>query len=119
MLRKISRRQIFLDQHYYRENEEQETALLANVRVLLLTPAKLAEIRNGDSEWSFLFTGEQKWGLLVDEYQRCFWKLAIAMGIGSIFMVLTGDVDQGRDPRGSRTASADAAAQSNKSRNKE
>ena len=51
----------------------------------------------------------RKWGLFMDEYQRNFWKLAVAMGFESNFMVLTGDVDQGRDPRGSRTASADVA----------
>ena len=50
-----------------------------------------------------------KWGLFMDEYQRNFWKLDVAMGFESNFMVLTGDVDQGRDPRGSRTASADVA----------
>ena len=67
----LARLQIFLDQHYYRQHEEQKAALLAGIRVFVLTPTKLAEIRNGDSEWSFLFTGEQKWGLLVDEYHQC------------------------------------------------
>ena len=46
----LARRQIFLDQHYYREHEEQKATLLANIRVLVLTPTKLTEIRNGDSE---------------------------------------------------------------------
>lgn len=38
-----------------------------------------------------------------------FWKLGVAMSVGSNFTILTGDVDQGRDPRDSRTAQADSA----------
>ena len=50
----LARRQVFLDQHYYRQHEEQKADLLAKIRILVLTPTKLAEIRNGDSEWNCL-----------------------------------------------------------------
>lgn len=68
----LARRQVSLDQHFYRQREQQQINLLAGIRVVVPTPTKLAEIRSGDSEWSYLFEGDCKWGLIVDEHQRCF-----------------------------------------------
>ena len=55
----LARRQVFLDQHSYRQHGEQKTDLLAKIRILVLTPTKLAGFRNGDSEWNCLFDAKK------------------------------------------------------------
>ena len=91
----LAKRHAFLDQTYYRERAAKGDAILAAVRVFVLTPTKLAEIHGGQSEWSCLLGGTAHWGLIADEYQRYFWKLIVAMALRCSFAILTGDVHQG------------------------
>jgi len=97
-------RHAFLDQHYYRKRQDARAKLVKEVRVLIMTPSKAAELRSGTGDWSELLCDTSvTWGVLVDEEQRFFWKLLLATVLGCSFVVCTGDTHQGRDPRGART----------------
>jgi len=101
MLALLARRHAFLDRFHYQTRNEHRAALLNGIRVFILTPAKLAELRGGPSELSAILDDETtQWGLFIDEYQKIFWKLGVALSLGCSFVCLTGDVHQERAPRG-------------------
>ena len=103
----LALRHVFLNEHYYQQQEENQAKILSKIRVIVLTPMKLVELRCGDSEWSYLLEGPSRWGLILDEYQRIFWKLGVAISINALFMIATGDIHQARDARGSRFSQED------------
>ena len=81
--------------------------MLEAMRIFVLTPAKFAEIHGKGGAWSELMHGNSIWGVIVDEHQRCTWKMAAVMPVGCSFTMFAGDVPQERDARGAHTARAD------------
>ncbi|CAK0871487.1 unnamed protein product [Prorocentrum cordatum] len=99
----LARRHAFLDQHHYSDRGQRRATILSGLRALVLTPAKLLELRTGKNELSGLLEDRGiAWALFADEMQRYSWKMVGAMGTGCSMAILTGDVDQARDPRGPR-----------------
>jgi len=95
----LARRHDLLDRCYYRERQWKRARIIEDIRVFVVTPAKLAELRGVGNEWSCLLEDSSvTWCLIADEMQRYSWKTVAAMAIGCSVCILTGDVDQGPDP---------------------
>ena len=98
----LAYRHRFVDSQLYSRFAKARATALDGIRVLVVTPPKLCELKAGVGEWSSLLQSRACWSVLGDEFQRLTWKQAVAMGTNCDSGALVGDVQQASDSRGGR-----------------
>ena len=91
VLKLLSFRQAYLDQVYYQVQRDCRARVLADIKILVGTSAKIAEGRAGVAPWPHIFPEGSIVGSLVDEYQRRPIEMTVPLGLQCQYAVFVGE----------------------------